>query len=83
MGETRDVIDVKIERDVIVKFPSDMELSEEEKRKIVAAAENEIIDVIKGERAEQLAAKVIDVHISNGTETVIINPKESPKTQIV
>lgn len=48
-----------IEREVRVEIPADMELSEEELRKVAHAVENEIVDVARGVQ-EKVARAVID-----------------------
>lgn len=54
----------RTEREIRVEIPADMELSEEELRKVAHAAENEIVDVARGAQATALAAKsVIKIEI--------------------
>ncbi len=44
-------------REVIVEVPSDLELSEGEIEKVASAAQNQIVEVIRGIQAKQLAAR--------------------------
>jgi hypothetical protein len=47
------------EREIRIEIPAGVEFSEEEIKKVVTATQNEIVDVIRGVQAKQLAAETV------------------------
>jgi hypothetical protein len=55
-------------RQISIEIPEDLELSEEEMKRVGSAAINEVIDIISGEQAKRMRTTTV-------TEVVKINTK--------
>lgn len=50
-----------VRKEIKIEIPAGLELSEEEMNKVVSATQDQLVDVIRGTQAKQLAAKVKEV----------------------